>query len=150
MIKFLNGSYSGTTNQNYPVSMTVKKVSGKSTLTNYQIKVKSRVNAYGYIVTITITGVTSKTITDYYFSLTGTYLDLTGNFTVNGTTKVAGTWSLHYNSYIYGTFYGDGTYNASQTGSAPPAAAYPNLKPGEVNISAEISKNGKVVKRINQ
>jgi hypothetical protein len=150
MIKFLNGSYSGTTNQNYPVSMTVKKVSWKSTLTNYQIKVKSRVNAYGYIVTITITGVTSKTITDYYFSLTGTYLDLTGNFTVNGTTKVAGTWSLHYNSYIYGTFYGDGTYNASQTGSAPPAAAYPNLKPGEVNISAEISKNGKVVKRINQ
>ncbi len=150
MDKFVNGTYEGTTNQNYPVSLRVKKVSGKSTLTNYQIKMKSRVNSYGYIMTITITGTTSRTITDYQFSLTGSSLDLTGTFTVNGTTTVAGTWSLHYNSYIYGTFYGDGTYNASQTASAPPALVFPNLKPGEVKISAEISKNGKVVKRISR
>jgi hypothetical protein len=150
LVKLLNGNYEGTTNQNYPVSLRVKKVSGKSTLTNYQIKMKSRVNSYGYIMTITITGTTSRTITEYQFSLTGSSLDLTGTFTVNGTTTVAGTWSLHYNSYIYGTFYGDGTYNASQTASAPPAVVFPNLKPGEVKISAEISKNGKIVKRISR
>jgi len=150
LIKFLNGSYAGTTNQNYPVTMTVKKVSGTSKLTNYQIKMKSRVNSYGYIMTVTITGTGSTTINNYQFSLSGSSLDLTGNFTVNGNTTVAGTWSLHYNSYIWGTFYGDGTYNAAKTGSAAPAVIFPNLKPGEVKISAEITKNGKVVKRINK
>lgn len=150
LIKFLNGEYEGTTNQNYPVSLTVQKQSGKSVLTNYQIKMKSRVNSYGYYITTTITGTTSKTISNYQFSVSGLYCDLDGTFSVNGTTTVSGTWDLHYNSYVYGIFYGEGTYNATKTSIPSPAVAraFKKLKSGEVKVVTEIIKNGRVIKRI--
>lgn len=150
LVKFLNGKYEGTTNQNYPVSITVQKQSGKSVMTGYTIKMKSRTNSYGYIMTITITATGSINISNYKFSSTGNHCDLDGTFSVNGTTTVSGSWDLHYNSYVYGIFYNEGTYNATKTSSPSPAAAraFKKLKPGEVKITAEISKNGRVIKRI--
>lgn len=146
-VRSVTGTYKGTTNQGYAITLKVTKVGGVSTLTYFQIRMRSNVNSYGYYVTLTVTGYPSRTVTNYMFTYDGTYVDLSGTFTPNGTITASGDWTLHYNSYIYGNFTGSGTWNASKTARA---ARTTKARPGEVRISAEVFKDGKLIKRVDR
>lgn len=149
-MKSVTGTYNGTTNQARSVRLTVTKVSGISTLSYYRINIRSDTLG-GYYVTVTVTHYNpAAPITNYHFDDTATYVDLTGNFSVNGATTVSGTWELHVYYSGYGTFRGNGTYNASTPKMAKPASVS-KLGPEVVKISAAIyTEDGKLVKRINK
>ena len=148
-VKSVAGTYRGQTNQgsSYPITLRVTQVGGVSHLTYFQIKMQSRTNSLGYYVTLTVTGHPSSTpIVNYAFDYNGSYVDLTGNFTVNGTTTASGDWELYYNSGGYGVFTGDGTWNVSSTAAAVPSSGM-KLKPGQVKVTTEVFKDGRLIKR---
>jgi hypothetical protein len=147
-VKSVNGTYKGQTNQGaaYPITIRVTKVGGVSTMTYYQIRMQSATNNLGYYVTLTVTGYPSTPITNYAFSYDGSYVDLSGNFTVNGTTTASGSWGLTYSSGTYGNFTGSGTFNVSKTAKAIPSAGM-RLSPGQEKITTEIFKDGRLIKR---
>jgi hypothetical protein len=149
-MKSVTGNYVGKTNQNYTAILKVSKVSGISTLSWYQIKLDSDLLS-GFYLTLTITHLNPAVpITNYHFTDKEAWIDLTGDFTVNGTTTVAGTWELHYFVHGYGTFRGIGTYNASTTKMAKPASVS-KLGPEKVKISCAIyTQDGRLVKRFNK
>jgi hypothetical protein len=148
-MKTISGNFSGTTNQAYAISLRAAKVSGTSTLTYYQIKIKSDTLS-GYYVIVTVTHYNpAAPIMNYAFDDTGTYVDLDGVFTPNGTTTVTGSWALHYYVSGWGTFRGSGTYNASQTLMGKPLGTLSKLGPESVKVSAEVfTEDGKFVRRI--
>jgi hypothetical protein len=142
------GYYNGTTDQSRDIRLRVSKVSGISKLSYYQIRMRGTWSAYYLIVTVTHNNPNAP-ITNYHFESNGTYADLTGDFTVNGTTTVAGTWRMHVYYTGYGTFTGNGTYNASKSKMAK-SASVSKLGPETVKISGAIyTKDGKLVKRFN-
>jgi hypothetical protein len=146
-VRSVAGSYSGTTNQGYPITLTCSLVGGISHLTYFQIKMKSLTNNLGYYIIITVTGWPSKMITNLQFSYDGTYVDLVGTFVANALITASGTWSLYYNSIIYGIFTGTGTWNVTATAKAMAGPIVP-VKPGEVKTTAEIYKDGRLIQRV--
>jgi hypothetical protein len=145
------GTYSGTTDQGYPVELRVSNASDVSALTYYRITMDSDVNNYGYSIHLTLSGSSSELISDYIFSFSDSKsaLDLTGTFTTSGIPGVTGNWDLHYDSFIYGVFAGKGTYAASLT-AAKSTGNFSRLRPGEVKITGVILKNGKVINRVSR
>lgn len=143
------GTYSGATNQGYPVELRVSNASGVSAVTYYRITMDSGVNDYGYSLNLTLSGNSHELITGFTFSFSDTSLDLTGTFTTTGIPGVAGNWDLHYDSFIYGVFTGKGTFDAAQT-AARSTGNFLKLRAGEVKITGVILKDGKVIKRISR
>ncbi|MCK5055536.1 MAG: hypothetical protein KAT34_02705 [Candidatus Aminicenantes bacterium] len=143
-VKSVTGTYKGTTSQGYNIELRVTKVGGISTLTYLWIKMKGFYGASSWLL-LTLWGNPNTQILNHSFSYSSSSMELTGNFTVNGTTTVSGTWNMHYNYYGY-NFTSSGTYNASQT--AKSTRGYAKLRPGEEKISAELYENGKLIKRI--
>lgn len=148
-VKSVTGTYKGQTNQGaaYPITIRVAKKNGISNVTYFQIRMRSATNNLGYYITLTVTGnPTSLPIVNYAFDYDGSYVDLAGNFTVNGTTTASGDWSLYYNTSLYGLFTGSGTWNVTKTAAAMPSSGM-KLKPGQVKITTEIFKDGRLIKR---
>ncbi len=146
-VRSVAGNYAGTTNQAYPISLKCSLVGGVSHLTYFQIKMKSLTNNLGYYIILTVTGWPSKIITNLQFNYDGTYVDLVGTFVANAVITASGTWSLYYNSYIYGIFTGSGTWNVSATSKTMAGPIVP-VKPGEIKTTAEIYKDGRMIQRI--
>ena len=144
-----SGTYSGTTDQEYPVELRVSNASGVSAVTYYSITMDSAVNEYGYSINLTLSGNSHEIITGSTFSFSDTSLDLSGVFTTSGIPGVTGNWDLHYDSFIYGVFTGSGTYDAVQT-TVRATKNFSRLRAGKVKITGVILKDGKVIKRINR
>lgn len=144
-VKSVTGTYKGTTSQGYAIELRVTLVGGISTITYLNIKMKGYYGSSWLL--LTLWGNPNAQILNHAFSYSNSSLDLTGNFTVNGTTTVSGTWRMHYVYFGY-NFTSNGTYNASKT--AKSTAGYAKLRPGEEKISAELYENGKLVKRIDK
>jgi len=144
-MKSVTGTYMGTTNQGYGIELKVTKVSGVSTITYLWIKMKGWYGSSWLI--LTLWGNPNTQISNYSFSYSNSSLDLTGNFTVNGTTTLSGTWAMHY-TYMGYNFTSDGTYNAAVT--AKSTRGIRKFAPGEVKTSGEVYENGKLTKRFDR
>jgi len=143
-VKSVTGTYNGTSNQGYPIQIKVTKVGGISTITYIWIKMKGWYGTNWLLYTTW--GNINTQILNHAFSYSNSKFDLTGNFVVNGTTTVNGTWDMHYLYFGY-NFTANGTFNATKAAKST-TKGYTKLRPGELKSSAELYENGKLVKRI--